>query len=157
VRSDGSRRAEMPVTAFDGSGWVSKLEILRGDLVDVLYQATKDSADYRFNSRISELERDDDAVAVTLADGGWHCDELLTAAQQADDFYFDSFAQVQMDSWSSGRVTLCGDAGYCASPLRGMGTGLALVGAYILAGELGPAGEGLRPNTLSMHWPTTHG
>jgi 2-polyprenyl-6-methoxyphenol hydroxylase-like FAD-dependent oxidoreductase len=70
VRSDGSRRAEMPVTAFDGSGLVSKLEILRGDLVDVLYQATKDSApDYRFNSRISELERDDDAVAVTLAEG----------------------------------------------------------------------------------------
>ena len=63
VRSDGSRRAEMPVTAFDGSGLVSKLEILRGDLVDVLYQATKDRADYRFNTRISELEQDDDAVS----------------------------------------------------------------------------------------------
>jgi 2-polyprenyl-6-methoxyphenol hydroxylase-like FAD-dependent oxidoreductase len=44
-----------------------------------------------------------------------------------------------MPSWSSGRVTLVGDAGYCASPLSGMGTSLALVGAYILAGELGPA------------------
>ena len=43
MKSDGSRRAEMPVTAFDGNGLVSKLEILRGDLVDVLYQATKDS------------------------------------------------------------------------------------------------------------------
>ena len=32
VRSDGSRRAEMPVEAFDGNGVVSKLEILRGDL-----------------------------------------------------------------------------------------------------------------------------
>ena len=42
-------------------------------------------------------------------------------------------------SWSSGRVTLVGDAGYCASPLSGMGTSLALVGAYVLAGELGPA------------------
>jgi hypothetical protein len=59
----------MPVTAFDGSGLVSKLEILRGDLVDVLYQASKDSADYRFNSRISELERDDDAVAVPSPTG----------------------------------------------------------------------------------------
>src|ERR1700749_2842976 len=28
VRSDGSRRAEMPVEAFDGNGVVSKLEIL---------------------------------------------------------------------------------------------------------------------------------
>ena len=36
-----------------------------------------------------------------------------------------------------------------------MGTSLALVGAYILAGELGPA-EALTPNTLSRHWPTTH-
>ena len=42
IKSDGHRRAEMPVTAFNGNGLVSKLEILRGDLVDVLYQATKD-------------------------------------------------------------------------------------------------------------------
>ena len=41
-----------------------------------------------------------------------------------------------------GRVTLAGDAGYCASPLSGMGTSLALVGAYVLAGELGPGGVG---------------
>lgn len=243
VRADGSRRAEMPVTAFDGNGLVSKLEILRGDLVDVLYQATKGNAEYRFNTRISDLEQDSDGVEVTLADGtrlkadlvvgadgphsavrrmvfgpeeqfvkpiggynawfsapdsvgldgwfllyqapgglnasmrpshdpaiakaalafqsepidydrhdldqqrqilierfagaGWECDALLAAAQEADDFYFDSFAQVHMPTWFSGRVTLMGDAGYCASPLSGMGTSLALVGAYILAGELG--------------------
>ena len=78
-----------------------------------------------------------------FAGAGWECDALLAAAQEADDFYFDSFAQVHMPSWSSGRVTLVGDAGYCASPLSGMGTSLALVGAYILAGELGPAADGL--------------
>ena len=44
-----------------------------------------------------------------------------------------------MAAFSQGRVTLVGDAGYCASPLSGMGTSLALVGAYVLAGELGPA------------------
>lgn len=44
-----------------------------------------------------------------------------------------------MPTISNGRVTLVGDAGYCASPLSGMGTSLALVGAYIMAGELGPA------------------
>ena len=245
VASDGSRRAEMPVTAFDGNGLVSKLEILRGDLIDVLYRNTKDSVEYRFNTRISALSQDDDGVDVTLADGtklradlvvgadgphsavrgmvfgpedefvsplggynawftapdhvgldgwylmylapgglnasmrpthdsatakaglafasepisydrhdidaqrqllvdrfagaGWQCDALLTAAQEADDFYFDSFLQVKMPSWTSGRVALVGDAGYCASPLSGMGTSLALVGAYLLAGELGPA------------------
>jgi 2-polyprenyl-6-methoxyphenol hydroxylase-like FAD-dependent oxidoreductase len=44
-----------------------------------------------------------------------------------------------MPTIAQGRVTLVGDAGYCASPLSGMGTSLALVGAYVLAGELGPA------------------
>lgn len=33
-------------------------------------------------------------------------------------------------------MALVGDAGYCSSPLNGKGTTLALVGAYILAGEL---------------------
>jgi 2-polyprenyl-6-methoxyphenol hydroxylase-like FAD-dependent oxidoreductase len=32
-----------------------------------------------------------------------------------------------------------GDAGYCASPLSGQGTSLAIIGAYILAGELASA------------------
>jgi 2-polyprenyl-6-methoxyphenol hydroxylase-like FAD-dependent oxidoreductase len=51
-----------------------------------------------------------------------------------------------METWSYGRVTLCGDAGYCASPVSGMGTSLALVGAYVLAGELGSAEGGLSAN-----------
>jgi 2-polyprenyl-6-methoxyphenol hydroxylase-like FAD-dependent oxidoreductase len=64
---------------------------------------------------------------------------LLAADATADDFYFDAFAQVHMPTISQGRITLVGDAGYCASALSGMGTSLALVGAYLLAGELGPA------------------
>ena len=43
---------------------------------------------------------------------------------------------VKLDSWSRGRVTLVGDAAYCPSPNRGMGTASAMVGAYILAGEI---------------------
>jgi 2-polyprenyl-6-methoxyphenol hydroxylase-like FAD-dependent oxidoreductase len=47
-----------------------------------------------------------------------------------------------MDSWSKGRVALVGDAAYCASTASGQGTSLALVGAYVLAGELaGAAGH----------------
>jgi 2-polyprenyl-6-methoxyphenol hydroxylase-like FAD-dependent oxidoreductase len=244
IRADGSRRADMPVTAFNGNGLVSRLEILRGDLVDVLYQATKDQTEYRFNTRIADLNQNEDAVQATLSDGtnlsadlvigcdgphsvvrrlvfgpeeqfvrplggynawftapdtvglvgwylmyqspglnasmrpsheptmckaglafrsepvaydrrnsdeqralltrhfggaGWQCDALLAAAATAEDFYFDTFAQVHMPTISQGRVTLAGDAGYCALPLSGMGTSLALVGAYVLAGELGQA------------------
>mgnify|MGYP003694609609 CR=1 FL=1 len=67
IKADGSRRADMPVTAFNGNGLVSKLEILRGDLVDVLYQATKDQAEYRFDTRIENLNQNDDAVEATLS------------------------------------------------------------------------------------------
>jgi 2-polyprenyl-6-methoxyphenol hydroxylase-like FAD-dependent oxidoreductase len=57
----------------------------------------------------------------------------------APDFYFDSVSQVKMERWSTGRCILLGDAAYCASPLSGMGTGMAVVGAYVLAGELAEA------------------
>ena len=212
VAPDGRRRAKMPVEAFDGNGVVSKLEILRGDLVDVLYQSTRDRVEYRFSTRISELHSNDEAVDATLTDGtrltadlvvgadgphssvrglvlgpedrfvkplggyhawftapdrvgldgrylmyqaagglnasmrpshdpatakaglafrsapltydrhdlggqrqllverfagaGWQCDALLAAAEGADDFYFDAFAQVHMETFSSGRATL---------------------------------------------------
>jgi 2-polyprenyl-6-methoxyphenol hydroxylase-like FAD-dependent oxidoreductase len=71
-----------------------------------------------------------------FADVGWEAPRLLRAARNARDFYLDSMAQVRLDRWSRGRVVLLGDAGYCPTPLTGLGTSLALVGAYILAGEL---------------------
>jgi len=53
-----------------------------------------------------------------------------------DDFYFTRIVQVKLDSWHVGRCALVGDAGYCPSPLTGQGTTLAIMGAYILAGEM---------------------
>jgi len=66
----------------------------------------------------------------------WDVPLLLEQLGRAPDFYFDAISQVYMDRWASERVALLGDAGYCASPASGQGTSLALVGAYILAGEL---------------------
>jgi 2-polyprenyl-6-methoxyphenol hydroxylase-like FAD-dependent oxidoreductase len=60
--------------------------------------------------------------------------------RDAPDFYFDRVVQVRAESWSSERAVLVGDAGYGPSPMSGMGTSLALVGAYVLAGELASAG-----------------
>jgi 2-polyprenyl-6-methoxyphenol hydroxylase-like FAD-dependent oxidoreductase len=71
---------------------------------------------------------------------GWEAPRLLEIMPTAPDFYFDSVSQVKMNKWSAGRAVLLGDAAYCASPLSGMGTGMAVVGAYILAGELAQAG-----------------
>jgi len=80
-----------------------------------------------------------DLLAAAFARTGWEVPGLLRAMREAPDFYLDSVSQVRMDSWSAGRVTLVGDAGYCPSPLSGQGSSLALVGAYVLASELSAA------------------
>lgn len=82
------------------------------------------------------VEQQKQIVAKMYADEEWEIPRLLERMWQASDFYFDSVDQIHMESWSKGRVALVGDAGYCASPLSGQGTSLALVGAYVLAGEL---------------------
>lgn len=69
-------------------------------------------------------------------DAGWEAPRVLAALDDAADMYFESIGQVRAPRWSRGRVALVGDAGYCASPISGMGTSLALTGAYVLAGEL---------------------
>jgi 2-polyprenyl-6-methoxyphenol hydroxylase-like FAD-dependent oxidoreductase len=84
-------------------------------------------------AQFAELER-------RMADDGWVRPQLLQYMRTAPDFYFDEMSQIKMDRWSKGRVALVGDAGYCCSPLSGQGTSVALLGAYILAGELATAG-----------------
>ncbi|MEV4181707.1 FAD-dependent monooxygenase, partial [Streptosporangium canum] len=67
-------------------------------------------------------------------------DRWLDELDRTPAFYFDSITQLRMDTWSRGRVTLVGDAGYCPGPAVGGSTSLAVVGAYVLAGELAGAG-----------------
>src|SRR5690606_36933010 len=57
-----------------------------------------------------------------------------------EDLYLDSISQVRMPTWSRGRVTLVGDAGFSPGAAVGGGTTLAVVSAYVLAGELAAAG-----------------
>jgi 2-polyprenyl-6-methoxyphenol hydroxylase-like FAD-dependent oxidoreductase len=227
-----------------GDGFISEIEILRGDLSQVLYDDTRDGVEYVFGDRIAELTQDADGVDVTFAGGdrrrfelvvgadglhsalramvfgpreqfvrhlghvmsfysvpnefgldrwliqyqesgrsaglrpihdatqamamfsflsaefdvdhrdvqaqkrllrermagyGWLTPRILAHLDDTPDFYLDQVAQVVMDRWSSGRVGLLGDAAFSSSPLSGQGTGLALVGAYLLAGELAAA------------------
>ena len=68
---------------------------------------------------------------------GWHVPQLLAAVDAADDFYFDSISQIVMETWTRGRVSLVGDAAYSPGPAVGGGTSIAVVGAYVLAQELG--------------------
>ncbi|WP_329235572.1 FAD-dependent monooxygenase [Actinoallomurus sp. NBC_01490] len=80
------------------------------------------------------------ALASVYGGEGWEVPRFVASAAAAPDLYYDSISQVRMDRWSAGRIVLLGDAAYCASPASGQGTSLALVGAYVLAGELAAAG-----------------
>jgi 2-polyprenyl-6-methoxyphenol hydroxylase-like FAD-dependent oxidoreductase len=83
-----------------------------------------------------DLEKQKAILRDEFEDAGWKCRELLSKMDAADDFYFDSVSQINMERWSEGRVALVGDACYCPSLLSGQGSTLAMIGAYILAGEL---------------------
>ncbi|GAA2277422.1 FAD-dependent monooxygenase [Glycomyces scopariae] len=93
---------------------------------------------------LGDERRDREGKVRVLRDAyageGWKVPELLDAAGDAEDLYLDPLAQVRIDRWSQGRVVLLGDAAHAASAASGQGTSLALVGAYVLAGELGRGG-----------------
>ncbi|MGW6690815.1 FAD-dependent monooxygenase [Streptomyces sp. NPDC054961] len=245
VDSSGRTTARLPADSFGGEGIVSEIEILRGDLARLLYEATLPDTEYLFDDTITEIAQDADGVTVTFekaarrrfalvvgadgphsvvralafgperdfvrpiglytawftavddleldgwyvmhnapgglvvsarpgrlpgeikagfsfrspplpydrrdiaaqqelmdrrfADVGWETPRLLRAMRTSSDFFLDPMGQVRLDRWSRGRVALLGDAGYCATPLTGLGTSLALVGAYVLAGEIAAA------------------
>lgn len=245
VAADGTVLETFRADDDGGDGYISEIEIPRGDLSQVLYDDTRDGVEYVFGDRIAELVQDDGGVDVTFAAGGrrrfdlvvgadglhsalretvfgprerfvrhlghvmafysvpnefgldrwllehqdagrsamlrpiqdatramavfsftspgfdvdhrdveaqkrllraqvsglgWLTPQLLAHLDDTPDFYLDQVAQVVMDRWSDGRVALLGDAAFSSSPLSGQGTGLALVGAYLLAGELAAAG-----------------
>ena len=247
VDADGTVLETYRADDDGGDGYIADIEILRGDLSQVLHEDTRDGVEYVFGDRIADLTQDADGVDVTFAGGarrrfdlvvgadglhsalramvfgprerfvrhlglvlafysvpnefgldrwlleyqdqesgrsallrpiqdatramamfsfpsadfdvdyrdveaqkrllrertaglGWLTPRILAHLDDTPDFYLDQVAQVVMDRWSTGRVGLIGDAAFSSSPMSGGGTGLALVGAYLLAGELAAAG-----------------
>ncbi|MGW7686056.1 FAD-dependent monooxygenase [Kribbella sp. NPDC054772] len=98
-----------------------------------LFRAPELQYDYR------DKEEQKALLAKEFRDYGWRVPQLLEHLDAAEDFYFDSIAQITLDTWHRGRIGLVGDAGYCPGPAVGGGTSLAVVAAYILAGELAAA------------------
>lgn len=74
-----------------------------------------------------------DLMDELYADAGWLSPEILKGMRESDDFYCSHFAQTRSPILQAGRVVLLGDAGHA---LPGLGTSLAITGAYILAGEM---------------------
>ncbi|MFJ9458150.1 FAD-dependent monooxygenase [Kitasatospora sp. NPDC101447] len=69
---------------------------------------------------------------------GWRVPQLLESLDAAPELYFDSISRADVPAWSNGRIALIGDAA-CGATIGGMGTGTAVVAAYVLAGELARA------------------
>ncbi|KAF2096236.1 FAD/NAD(P)-binding domain-containing protein [Rhizodiscina lignyota] len=72
-------------------------------------------------------------MRAKFAGAGFQSERALDAMDLADDFYMQQTAQVRTPKWSKGRCVLVGDSAYC---IMGMGTSLAMIGAYLVAGEL---------------------
>ena len=73
--------------------------------------------------------------------GKWETSRILAELERTQDLYFDRVSQIQLPTWSQGRVALVGDAAFCASLMAGQGAALAMTAAYVLAGELSKTGQ----------------
>lgn len=124
---------ELPGGRAVGYGYnePGRYAVLGGPKAPLLFVFSADEARYD--------RRDTDSQKQFLADhyrsAGWRVPQLLDAALGAPDFYLDGLARTTMTTFTRGRTALVGDAGY-ANTLGGFGTGLSLIGAYVLAGEL---------------------
>ncbi|MFF0453328.1 FAD-dependent monooxygenase [Nocardia africana] len=96
---------------------------------------------YMFAAEPLAYDRHDEAaqrrvLAEAFAGARGPVPAMMAELSGLDSFYLDSLGQVGMKKgYTKGRVALVGDSAY-GNTLGGFGTGLAVVGAYVLAGEL---------------------
>ncbi len=130
----------------DLDGWYLMHNAPGGRVASLRPGRTPDTAKAGLGLRVDPrtvLPRDADSQRALLtrafAGVSWKAPMLVEAMRTAPDFAFTAVAQVRLPRWSRGRVALVGDAAACPTPLTGLGTSVALVQAYVLAGELARA------------------
>ncbi|TAM70738.1 MAG: FAD-binding domain [Microbacteriaceae bacterium] len=141
----------MVVAAFDVARYPERDELVAMMYAEVGFQAIRLSFRDDATLILFSLRHDGDVpveraaqeglLREQLGDKGWEVPAMLAAMPQSKNFYFDSVSQIQMPSWSTGRIALVGDAGACPSFLAGQGSALAMVEAYTLAAELARTGD----------------
>jgi 2-polyprenyl-6-methoxyphenol hydroxylase-like FAD-dependent oxidoreductase len=138
------------VVAFEVEGYRPRDELVAVMYTQVGYQVTRLSL--RDNATMFLFTFVDDgsaanndaaaqqaALRARLAGAKWEIPAILECMDDAKSFYCDRVSQIQMPSWTRGRVALLGDAAACVSLLAGQGSALATVEAYVLAAELARA------------------
>ena len=58
--------------------------------------------------------------------------DIIQSVETADNIFYDKIGMVHESSLHKGRVVMLGDAGFCPTPLSGMGASLAIFGAKAL-------------------------
>ncbi len=99
-----------------------------------------------FISDVRGLEELDQADQITIlrrtfAGIGGAAPRVLAELGKGAPMYFSAVGQLRNHLWTKGRIALLGDAASCNATFGGAGTSLALIGAYILAGELSGASD----------------
>lgn len=129
-------RDELVYLAYNTPGRMVTRFAMRGEKTLFLFVFTTDQMSGPDPQNLSEVKT---VLHQVFGDAGWECPEILRKLDEAPEVYFDRVSQIIMDHWSDGRVALIGDAAAAVSLLAGEGTGLAMVQAYVLAGELNRA------------------
>lgn len=99
-----------------------------------------------------------EALRREYAPLGWLVPRALAACPPPEQVYYDQVAQIEMPTWTRGRVVLLGDAAYAVSLLAGQGASLGITGAYVLAEHLSAADSieaALTRYEQTMRPPTT--
>jgi 2-polyprenyl-6-methoxyphenol hydroxylase-like FAD-dependent oxidoreductase len=110
------------------------LRSTRGNQALVAFFLFKQPTKLRYDYH--DLAQHKQLLASAFANEAWEVPRLLEKMHTAPDLYFDAVSQIRMQRWSDERAVLLGDAGYCPALLSGQGSTLAMMGAYVLAGEL---------------------
>src|SRR5205823_13756696 len=125
---------EASMQMYNVPGKAVGLRSSRGNQALVAYFLFKQPTKLRYDHH--DVEQQKQLLSDVFASEAWEVPRLLEKMQTAPDLYFDAVSQIRMQTWSHGRAVLLGDAGYCPALLTGQGSTLAMMGAYILAGEL---------------------
>ncbi len=125
---------ETSMQMYNVPGKVVAVRNARGNQALAAYFLFKQPTKLRYDHHDVELQKQ--LLADVFASEAWEVPRLLEKMQTAPDLYFDAVSQIRMETWSHGRAVLLGDAGSCPALLSGQGSTLAMMGAYILAGEL---------------------
>jgi 2-polyprenyl-6-methoxyphenol hydroxylase-like FAD-dependent oxidoreductase len=80
IKPDGSTRFTVPGTTVRAMLGERALNVLRGDIEDVLYTAVRDDVEIRFSTTVTGITQDDAGAEVTLSDGSTERADLVVGA-----------------------------------------------------------------------------